>query len=112
MLVVRKLKAHNHSCSRTYRLLSCDKQTTAAHVRHVPPDAGGTTAAVCEFEFDLGSNRGTLKTSPFQLSRTSHIAPSTRVYRGEDTAHLFKMNSPWRVCYGSNSAATGLPGGL
>jgi hypothetical protein len=94
MLVVWELEAHYHSRPRSYWFLGADEQSAGADVGHVSSNSRRTAAAVCEFKFDLSANRGTFETSPFQLSRTSHIAPSALVCAGMfDTAPV-EMDRP------------------
>jgi hypothetical protein len=75
MFVIGQLEAHYHSRTWADRLLSADEQPSGADVGHVFSDARRTAAAVCEFKFNLGANGGTLETSSFKLSGTSHLTP-------------------------------------
>jgi len=71
-----QLEAHDHSSSCANWLVSRYEQTTGANVGHVFSDARRTAAAVGKLKFNLRVDGGTLKTSSFQLSRTSHLTPS------------------------------------
>src|SRR5882724_2842574 len=76
MLIVWQLEAHHHSRSSTYWLLGADEQTAGADIGHVFSNSRRTATAVCELKFNLGANGGTLETSSFKLSGTSHVSPS------------------------------------